>query len=336
MRRFLDSEATGGIVLMGVTVVALAVANSPLAGFYFGALNAYVLGLTVLHWINDGLMAVFFLLVGLEIKREMLDGQLSTWPRRALPGIAALGGMVVPALVYLAITRGDPEHRARMGDPDRHRHRVRSRRPRHSRNARADLSEDLSDRARDPRRSRGDPDHRAVLCRRSLVADARRRFRVRGGSDRAQPLRRHAARALSGGRRGVVGTRPEIRNSRHPRGRRAGADDPASAGRRRRRGDENSPLHRLEHALHAWVAFAVIPIFGFANAGRFVCGLVALAIFWRPCRSESRSGLFAGKQIGVFGVHAGGVPAGSRRCAGRARPGCNATAWRCCAASASP
>ena len=108
MRRFLDSEATGGIVLMGVTVVALAVANSPLAGFYFGALNAYVLGLTVLHWINDGLMAVFFLLVGLEIKREMLDGQLSTWPRRALPGIAALGGMVVPALVYLAFTRGDP------------------------------------------------------------------------------------------------------------------------------------------------------------------------------------------------------------------------------------
>ena len=108
MRRFLDSEATGGIVLMGVTVVALAVANSPLAGFYFGALNAYVLGLTVLHWINDGLMAVFFLLVGLEIKREMLDGQLSTWPRRALPGIAAVGGMVVPALVYLAITRGDP------------------------------------------------------------------------------------------------------------------------------------------------------------------------------------------------------------------------------------
>ena len=53
-------------------------------------------------------MAVFFLLVGLEIKREMLDGQLSTWPRRALPGIAAFGGMVVPALVYLAITRGDP------------------------------------------------------------------------------------------------------------------------------------------------------------------------------------------------------------------------------------
>ena len=86
MRRFFDSEASGGMILMGVTVVALAVANSPAAEVYFGVLKTYVLGLSVLHWINDALMAVFFLLVGLEIKREFLDGQLSTWPRRVLPG----------------------------------------------------------------------------------------------------------------------------------------------------------------------------------------------------------------------------------------------------------
>src|ERR687898_1632663 len=106
MRRFFDSEASGGMILMGVTVIALVIANSPLAGAYFGMLKIYVLGLSVLHWINDALMAVFFLLVGLEIKREMLDGQLSTWPRRALPGIAALGGMIVPAVIYLAFNAG--------------------------------------------------------------------------------------------------------------------------------------------------------------------------------------------------------------------------------------
>src|SRR5215213_9240748 len=109
MRRFFDSEASGGIILMGVTVIALAVANSPLAGTYFAILKTYVLGLSVLHWINDALMAVFFLIVGLEIKREMLDGQLSTWPRRILPGVAALGGMVVPALIYWGINAGSPE-----------------------------------------------------------------------------------------------------------------------------------------------------------------------------------------------------------------------------------
>jgi NhaA family Na+:H+ antiporter len=94
---------------MGIAVLALVAANSPLAAIYFAALETHVLGLSVLHWINDALMAVFFLLVGLEIKREMLDGQLSTWPRRALPGIAALGGMVVPALIYVALNWGEPE-----------------------------------------------------------------------------------------------------------------------------------------------------------------------------------------------------------------------------------
>src|SRR5919112_2404842 len=108
LRRLLNSEAGGGLILMAVAILALIVANSPAAGIYFGVLKTYVLGLSVLHWINDALMAVFFLLVGLEIKREFLDGQLSTWPRRVLPGIAAFGGMVVPALVYVAVTWNDP------------------------------------------------------------------------------------------------------------------------------------------------------------------------------------------------------------------------------------
>ena len=111
LRALLANGAAGGFVLMAVGVLALVVANSPLAPAYFGALKTDVLGLSILHWINDALMAVFFLLVGLEIKREMLDGQLRTWPDRALPGIAALGGMLVPALMRSCPQRTRPRWR---------------------------------------------------------------------------------------------------------------------------------------------------------------------------------------------------------------------------------
>jgi len=104
IRRFIASEAAGGLVLMGAAAVALLIANSPFAETYFGVLASYVGGLSILHWINDALMAVFFLMVGLEIKREVLTGQLSTWPQRILPGIAAIGGMIVPAAFYLALS----------------------------------------------------------------------------------------------------------------------------------------------------------------------------------------------------------------------------------------
>lgn len=104
---FMRGEAAGGIVLMGAAALALIAANSPLAARYFHVLHIELLGMSALHWINDGLMAVFFLLVGLEIKREMLVGQLSSWPQRILPGIGAFGGMLVPALIFLTFTRED-------------------------------------------------------------------------------------------------------------------------------------------------------------------------------------------------------------------------------------
>ena len=108
LRELLESGAAGGLLLMGAAVLALFVANSPLSAAYFGALHAPFAGLDVLHWINDGLMAVFFLFVGLEIKREFLDGQLSTWANRALPCIAAAGGILVPGLIYAAVNAGAP------------------------------------------------------------------------------------------------------------------------------------------------------------------------------------------------------------------------------------
>jgi NhaA family Na+:H+ antiporter len=106
LRLFLEGQSSAGLVLMAMAALALVIANSPLGPGYEDLLQTYIGPLSLGHWINDGLMAVFFLLVGLEIKREVLDGQLSTWSRRALPGIAAAGGMAVPALVYLAFNPG--------------------------------------------------------------------------------------------------------------------------------------------------------------------------------------------------------------------------------------
>ena len=111
LRHFLASEAAGGIVLMAAAALALIVANSGLADAYQHWLHAETgptlspkLGPMTVHlWINDGLMAVFFLFVGLEIKREFVDGRLATWRQRRLPMIAAAAGMAVPALLYLAV-----------------------------------------------------------------------------------------------------------------------------------------------------------------------------------------------------------------------------------------
>ncbi|VVP13390.1 Na+/H+ antiporter NhaA [Pseudomonas fluorescens] len=109
LARFLSSESAGGLVLMGAALAALIVANSPLSKGYFALLQSVWLGLSVEHWVNDGLMAVFFLMIGLEIKREVLAGGLATWGQRALPGFAALGGLVVPALIYIAINWGNAQ-----------------------------------------------------------------------------------------------------------------------------------------------------------------------------------------------------------------------------------
>jgi NhaA family Na+:H+ antiporter len=103
LRNFIRHEASGGILLMLAAAVALVIANSPLAERYFALLAAPLGPLSVLHWVNDVLMAGFFFLVGLEIKREFVDGHLASWNDRLLPVIAAGCGVAGPALVYLAI-----------------------------------------------------------------------------------------------------------------------------------------------------------------------------------------------------------------------------------------
>src|SRR3982751_2552549 len=100
LRRFLDNEATGGMLRIGAAALALIAANSGLARPYHDLLGAAAGPLSVHLWINDALMAFFFMLVGLEVKREFLDGNLATWERRRLPLIAAAAGMAMPALIY--------------------------------------------------------------------------------------------------------------------------------------------------------------------------------------------------------------------------------------------
>jgi NhaA family Na+:H+ antiporter len=116
IKDYLKKDSTAGILLIAVTLLALLMQNSPLSGFYthflhtpveirFGALH---IAKPLLLWVNDGLMAIFFFLIGLEVKREVMEGHLSSLSQVTLPGIAALGGMLVPALVFIAFNWGDP------------------------------------------------------------------------------------------------------------------------------------------------------------------------------------------------------------------------------------
>src|SRR5919202_5159735 len=298
LRAFLDSEAAGGIVLMAVTALALAVANSRLAPAYFALLDARVGGLSVLHWINDALMAVFFLLVGLEIKRELVDGQLSTWPRRLLPGIAALGGMAAPALVYMAVNASTPETMNGWAIPTA-----------------TDIAFALG--ALALLGSRVPVSLKVFLTALAIIDDLGAVVLIAGfytaglspgwlalagivlaglaALNHAQVERPAPYLALgavlwflvlkSGVHATLAGvalalTIPIRPSPGHP-------DDPASL------------LHRLEHAIQPWVAFLIVPVFGFANAGVSLAGLHWSALL-EPVTLGSAAGLFVGKQAGVF------------------------------------
>src|SRR3546814_9477873 len=117
MQEFFRLEAAGGMVLIAASALAILMANSPAADLYGSLLGLKVtaavgegeISKPLLLWLNDGLMAVFFFLVGLEIKRELVEGQLSRRDQAILPGVAAVGGMLVPALVFLAVNAGPPD-----------------------------------------------------------------------------------------------------------------------------------------------------------------------------------------------------------------------------------
>jgi len=308
LRQFLSSEAAGGILLMAAAALAMIIANSPLGHNYHDLLHSPVspaltekLGPMTAHlWINDGLMAIFFLYVGLEIKRELVDGRLSTWGQRRLPVVAAIGGMAVPAAIYLAFAGGDPALSNGWAIP-----------------AATDIAFAMGVLAL--LGNRAPTSLKLFLVTVAIVDDmgavAIIALFYTAGLDipalavagvilgvmmimnragiRSLPLYLIGfallwyAVLLSGVHATIAGVLaafavPIIRTPGTP-------DSP------------DSPLHKLEHKLAAPVAFFIVPLFGFANAGVDLAG-VTLDEMLAPMPLGIAAGLFIGKQIGIFGV----------------------------------
>ena len=307
LRVFLASEAAGGILLMGAAALAMIVANSAFSGDYFHFVHAVIgpqltpkLGPMTVHlWINDGLMAIFFLLVGLEIKREFVDGHLSTWADRRLPVVAAAAGMAVPAAIYLIVAGGDPALIRGWAIP-----------------AATDIAFAIGVLA--ILGSRAPASLKLFLTTVAIVDDmgavaiialfytaelnvaalvvaatlwlammALNRFKVNA----LWPYLILAvllwyATLLSGVHATIAGV---LAAFAIPFQRTLGSPDA-----------EDSALHRLEHALVRPVAFLIVPLFGFANAGVSLEG-VGLASLAQPLPLGIALGLFLGKQLGIFG-----------------------------------
>jgi NhaA family Na+:H+ antiporter len=298
LREFLQKESSGGIVLMLAAAAALAIANSPWADIYFSMLKTSMVGLTVTYWINDGLMALFFLLIGLEIKREVIVGQLSTWPRRILPGIAAAGGMVVPAAIYMVLNGSNTLRGwaiptatdiafalgllALLG----------SRVPVTLKIFLTALAiiDDIgavviialfytTDIAQDWLAATVAVF--VLLCILNRTSYMRLwAYLLLGAILWVFMLKAGVHAALAGI---AVATTIPLR-----------ARGVASVNH------EQSPLHLLEHNLHPWITYCVLPVFGFANAG-VALGAVQWADLLHPVTLGITAGLFIGKSVGVFG-----------------------------------
>ncbi len=302
LRRFLDNEASGGMLLMAVAALAIMVANSPLAPLYFSTLKAYLGPLSVLHWINDALMAIFFLLVGLEIKREMLDGQLSTWSRRILPGVAAAGGMAGPALVYVAFNNGDPLALRGWAIP-----------------AATDIAFALG--VLSLLGPRVPASLKIFLAALAIIDDlgaviiiaffytAELAFVYLAASAAIVAVlfvlhQRGINSLVPYSLLGIVLWYCVLRSGVHatlagvilamfiPIKRTPAAPEASPS---------VSPLHRLEHKLHVPVAFLVVPVFGFANAGVSFTG-ASFALFKDPLILGTAFGLVLGKVVGILGT----------------------------------
>lgn len=295
LARFLASESAGGIVLMVAALAALIVANSPLAAGYFSILHSVALGLSVELWINDGLMAIFFLMVGLEIKREVLAGGLATWGQRALPGFAAAGGMLVPALIYIAINWGNPQTMSGWAIP-----------------AATDIAFALG--VLSLLGSRVPASLKVFLAALAILDDLGAvtiiAFFYSSGLNLPMLGAAFATLAVL-----IIMNRLKVRRllpylvlgallwffvlQSGVHATLAGVALALCIPLGGPEEEARSPLLFLEEKLHYWVAFAIVPIFGFANAGVSLSG-ISMENLVDPVPLGVALGLFIGKQIGVF------------------------------------
>lgn len=294
---FFSSPSAGGIILILLSAAAIVVANSPLSEGYAGMLKYKAAGLSVEHWVNDGLMAIFFLMVGLEIKRELLVGQLATWSQRALPGFAAVGGMAVPALVYLGLNAGNSESLSGWAIP-----------------AATDIAFALGVLAL--LGSRVPASLKIFLSALAILDDMGAVVIIALFYTSNIDVLMLAAAAFLVlilfimNRKGVTRLLPYLlagcalwffmlQSGVHATI--AGILLAFFIPLQGKTGRETPPLDRLEHGIAPWVTFLVLPLFGFANAGVSLAG-VTLSDLTSPVPMGVALGLFFGKQIGIFGL----------------------------------
>jgi len=292
---FLASESAGGIVLMGAALAAIIVANSPMASLYFAALHSVWGGLSIELWINDGLMAIFFLMVGLEIKREVLAGGLASWGQRALPGFAAAGGMLIPALIYVGANWGNAETLSGWAIP-----------------AATDIAFALG--VLSLLGKRVPASLKVFLAALAILDDlgAVTIIALFYSTGLNLPMLGASFATLAVlivmNRMGVQRLLPYLllglllwffvlQSGVHAT--LAGVALALCIPLGTRQEEARSPLLFLEEKMHYWVAFAVVPVFGFANAGVSLSG-ITLGNLVDPVPLGVALGLFVGKQIGVF------------------------------------
>lgn len=302
--RFFQLEAAGGLLLIAAAALALLINNSPLSWLYNAFLEtpvvAQVGGLQIakplLLWINDGLMALFFLVIGLEVKREVIEGHLSSPSQIILPGAAAIGGMLVPALIYLAVNQGNSAALSGWAIP-----------------MATDIAFALGVLALLGKRV---PVSLKLFLMTLAIIDDLGAILVIAlvySGELSTVALTLAAAALVGlialNRLGVAPLAPYLlvglvlwvcvlKSGIHATlaGVALAFCIPFRAG-----GAKITPLLTLEHALHPWVAYGILPLFAFANAGVSLAG-ITLESFTHPVPLGIAAGLLLGKTLGVFGL----------------------------------